>query len=135
MEVRQEVRQEGGQEQVQEEQGVDERVEQGEAEELAAVDESLLVTNESDETEIRFIKGKGNRNLGKIISGNQQFVCNKRVKCKSEKGGTSYYYDCARNMKGKGKDLDLVARLEQLSKQMICVSSKNGKTDKSQPPL
>ena len=102
-EVRQEVRRDGWQEQVQEEQGMDERVEQGEAEELEAVDESLVVTNESNETEIRFIKGKGNKNLGKLISGNQQFVCNKRIKCKSEEGGTTYYYDCARKHEGKGQ--------------------------------
>jgi hypothetical protein len=60
-EVRQEVRRDGWQEQVQEEQGVDERVEQGKSEELAAVDETLVVTNESNETETRFIKGKGNK--------------------------------------------------------------------------
>ena len=72
-------------------------------EELAAVDESFVVNDEQAEIEIRFIKGKGNRNLGKIISGNQQFVCNKRVKCKSEEGGASYYYDCARKHGGKGQ--------------------------------
>ena len=68
---------------------------------LAAIDESLVVADEI-RFDIRFVKGKGNRNLGKIISGNQQFICNKRVKFKSDEGGATYYYDCARKHEGKG---------------------------------
>ena len=101
--------QEGLQEVLQEE--VQEQEEHGDIEvqeEIAAVDESLHVSENL--FEIRFVKSKTHRNLGKIISGKQQFICNKRVKGKTEDGGSTYYYDCARKHEGKGQGTSCKAK-------------------------
>ena len=68
----QEVLQEGRQEEVQEQE--QQRHEMEVQEEVAAVDESLDISENDDQIEIRFVKSKGNRNLGKLISGKQQFI-------------------------------------------------------------
>ena len=100
-EVLEEGLQEGRQEEVQEQE--QQRREMEIQEEVAAVDESLDISENHDQIEIIFVKSKGNRNLGKIISGKQQFICNRRVKGKAEDGGSTYYYDCARKHDGKGQ--------------------------------
>ena len=71
-EVLEEGLQEGRQEEVQEQE--QQRREMEIQEEVAAVDESLDISENHDQIEIRFVKSKGNRNLGKIISGKQQFI-------------------------------------------------------------
>ena len=54
------------------------------------------LVNEEQSNEVRFVKSRGGKNLGKIIVGNQQFTCNRQQ-------GSTYYYDCARRHEGKGK--------------------------------
>ena len=93
--------QEGRQEEVQEQEQQRHEIEV--QEEVAAVDESLDISANHDQIEIRFVKSKGYRNLGEFISGKQQFICNRRVKGKAEDGGSTYYYDCARKHDGKGQ--------------------------------
>ena len=75
-EVLQEVLEEGLQEGRQEEVQEQEQQRRGMEvqEEVAAVDESLDISDNHGQIEIRFVKSKGNRNLGKLISGKQQFI-------------------------------------------------------------
>ena len=69
----QEVAHEGVQEQVQEDQGDD-----IEEEEIAAVDNIMGFPEDG----IRFVKGKVNKNIKKIIPGNQQLISNLKVRGK-----------------------------------------------------
>ena len=67
------------------------------AEELARMDVKEIYKTldyEESSTGIRFVKNKGGKNLGKIIVGKQQFICNKQQ-------GSRHYYDCARKHEGK----------------------------------
>ena len=103
--------QEGRQEEVQEQE--QQRREMEVQEEVAAVDESLDISENHGQIEIRFVKSKGNRNLGEIISGNNNFfvIYGSRGKQKTVVLPTTIIVHG--NMMERDKDLGQVVKQKQ----------------------